>query len=152
MLDNLSLEVGGLATAQTKSAPLNAFPFRSPRGPYKPTQQELLRSPVFVSLPTSESKLSPWHKNKKRCLSTSSCFVVLWELTDSTGVAEAGIPLKINILLSPQPPFNSNSVKFHNKRESCASKMFFLLVGDENLFSSPIPTKKRDWNFPISLA
>ena len=34
-LSDCFVGVDGLATTQTKSAPLNAFPFRSPRGSYK---------------------------------------------------------------------------------------------------------------------
>ena len=41
--------------------------------------------------------------------STPFCFVYsFWELTDSNGEAEAGIPLKINIIYSRNRTINSN--------------------------------------------
>ena len=59
------------------AAPLNAFPFCSPQGPLQAlhSARSYFVAPPFVLTPINTSKLADGCKNKKRCLSTSSCFV-----------------------------------------------------------------------------
>ena len=61
--------------------------------------------------------------------------LVLWELTDSNGEAEAGIPLKINIFYSRNRTINSNFVKSRNEwRERATASCFFCWMGRKLVF------------------
>ena len=48
-LSDCFVGVDGLATTQTKSAPLNAFPFRSPQGYNKTNSQEVIIITILFS-------------------------------------------------------------------------------------------------------
>ena len=85
----------------------------------------------------------PYKTKKDADFSTSFCLFGLWELTDSTGVAEAGIPLKINIFLFPQPPLTlTPPISKGQRRDSCEASCFFV-EGGENLFSCHIQQKRE---------
>ena len=70
--------------------------------------------------------------------------LVLWELTDSNGEAEAGIPLKINIFYSRNRTINSNFVKSRNEWREHATASCFFVGWEENSFSNTYK-QKRDW-------
>ena len=76
--------------------------------------------------------------------------LVLWELTDSNGEAEAGIPLKINIIYSRNRNINSNFVNSRNKWRERAKASCFLLNGEEKSFSDTYRQKKRLDNSNLS--
>ena len=69
--------------------------------------------------------------------------LVLWELTDSNGEVEAGIPLKINIFYSRNRTINSNFVKSRNEWRELATASCFFVGWEENSFSNTYKQKKR---------
>ena len=85
----------------------------------------------------------PYKTKKDADFSTSFCLFGLWELTDSTGVAEAGIPLKINIFLFPQPPLTLTPPISKGKGEIAAKRAVFLLKVVKTCFHTTY-NKKRE--------
>ena len=71
-----------------------------------------------------------------------------WELTDSNGAAEAGILLKIYIILSPQPPFlvliPSNRWQLRGE-SACFASIFFVVLNMKLVYIGNTTKKKSDW-------